>query len=449
MKFKVVEPKKKENSYLINSVCVGEMLDDSQADEIRATIPLNPLATEERIKQLKGDEDPMDCIFAVKYRVNKRGMEYADSAYENIVNTIINSDIFVPSAYGHQSPEAFSFEGRQLMGSVIGAKLDTVNGIVYYRIIPDSGDQAKNIRRWLKNKQINAVSIWGIPTYEDATRQKVVGYNLRSVDFVPPLTEGQENLGVSIGEMDAAFNREIESDLLKAVKEKYPEYVYMKDFNTEALIAEREEQLYKIPYKRVNRKIELGSAVKVRRIVKYEVEEEDENMDFDNVSNDALMAEIKLRTSEGRMSAEKVAGEMGLTLEDEKKVAELENIKKEFEELKTAAGEMGLSDAVDFAKKAKEAEKLETEKKAFGEMVSSLKEKKGLVKDGKPVGEMAILVDKFAKLELGMTEEQVAGEMDRVMNDPDVKKLVGGKAAQSTTPNVGTSGSQEPEVVKY
>ncbi|PIE98636.1 MAG: hypothetical protein CR988_02350 [Treponema sp.] len=447
MKFKVVEPKKKENSYLINSVCVGEMLDNTQADEIRSKIPLNPLATEERIKQLKGDEDPMDCVFAVKYRFNNRGMEYLDSAYEDIVNKILKSDVFVPSSYGHQSPDAFSYEGRELMGSVIGAKLDIVNGVVYYRIIPDKGEHAKKIRRWLKNKQINAVSIWGIPTYEDARRQKVIHYNLRSVDFVPPLTEGQENLGVTIGEMNDIFNHELEEDLIKAVENKYSGYVYIRDFNNETIIARKENQLYKIPYKRVNGKIELGSAVKVRRIVKYEVEEEDENMD--NITNYALLAEIKRRTSEGRMSAEKVAGEMGLTLEDKDKVAKLESVKKEFENLKVIAGEMSLSDAVEIAKKAKETEKLEAEKKAFGEMVSSLKEKKGLVKDGKSIGEMAILVDKFAKLELGMTEEQIAGEMDRVMNDPDIKRLVGSKTAQVATPNVGASASQEPEVIEY
>ena len=90
---------------------------------------------------------------------------------------------------------------------------------------------------------------------------------------------------------------------------------------------------------------------------------------------------------------------------------------------------MALTDAINFAKKAKEEEKAEAAKKAFGEMIEAVKAEKGLIKDGKPFGEMAALVDKFCHFETGMSKAQIAGEMDRVMNDADIQKLVQGKTA--------------------
>ena len=62
-------------------------------------------------------------------------------------------------------------------------------------------------------------------------------------------------------------------------------------------------------------------------------------------------------------------------------------------------------------------------------MIEAVKAEKGLIKDGKPFGEMAALVDKFCHFETGMSKAQIAGEMDRVMNDADIQKLVQGKTA--------------------
>ncbi|WP_231577523.1 hypothetical protein [Treponema phagedenis] len=44
------------------AVCEGEMLSEAAANLLRASIPLNPLATEERIQELKHELEPMDCI---------------------------------------------------------------------------------------------------------------------------------------------------------------------------------------------------------------------------------------------------------------------------------------------------------------------------------------------------------------------------------------------------
>ena len=404
----------------------GEMLSEAEAKTMRERIPLNPLATPEMIAELKGEDDPLDCIFAVEYRKSKSGVEYLDSAYEHIVETILTSTVFIPSGYGHQSKEAFFYEGRKLYGSVIGALLDKAAGKIYYRIIPDKGEDAKDIRRWLKNKQINAVSIWGIPTYADESRKTVIDYALRSVDFVPPLSEGQHNES-AVGQMEDISFDERQEKIRTALREHYKEYVFTEDFYDDFVIGEYKNQLYKIPYRIQNDTVTLGAAQKVRRVVEYILKEE--KMELTSIPNDELTAEIARRTKNGLLSAAAVAGEMGEKLEDAEKLKGLEAQASELSKLKEAAGEMALTDAIAFAKKAKEEEKAEAEKKAFGEMIEVVKAEKGLTKDGKPTGEMAAMVDKFCRFETGMSKEQVAGEMDRVINDADIQKMVQVKTA--------------------
>ena len=142
-----------------------------------------------------------------------------------------------------------------------------------------------------------------------------------------------------------------------------------------------------------------------------------------------------------------VAGEMGVKLEDAQKMKDLEAVSSELAELKKAAGEMALTDAIAFAKQAKEAEKEDAAKKAFGEMIETVKAEKGLTKDGKPIGAMAALVDKFCHFETSMSKEQIAGEMDRVMNDADIQKLVQGKTATAPVGQMAGAGAKsEPEV---
>ena len=434
-------------SLVVSLEAVGEMLSEAEAKTMISRIRLNPLATPEMIAELKGDTDPLDCIFAVDYRKSKSGVEYLDTAYEHIVATILTSNVFIPSGYGHQSQEAFFYEGRELYGSVIGALLDKEAGKVYYRIIPDKGAHAEKIRRWLKNKQINAVSIWGIPTYADERKKTVIDYALRSVDFVPPLSEGQHNES-AIGQMAGMSFDEQKQKIRVALQERYKDYVFTEDFYDDFVIGEYDNQLYKISYSIQNDAVILSAAQKVRRVVEYKHEEEE--MELASIANDELTAEIARRTKNGLLSAQVVAGEMGVKLEDAQKMIDLEAASNELAELKKAAGEMAVTDAIAFAKKAHEAEKAEAEKKAFGEMVEAVKAEKGLIKDGKPTGEMAALVDKFCHFEAGMSKAQIAGEMDRVMNDADIQKLVQGNTATAPIGQMaGAGGTNEKTVITF
>lgn len=402
---------------------IGEMLSEKKAEELKKKIPLNKLATEDLIKELKGD-DPVDCVFEVDYRQGSNGF-YADSAYESIVEQIINGDPFIPSGYGHQSKEAYTYEGRQLYGTVIGALLDKENAKVYYRIIADKGDNAKDVRRWLKNKQINAVSIWGVPIYND-NETEIVDYKLRSIDFVPPHSEGQKNKAY-IGEMEKS-HEEIDRLLSKALNKKYADYVFIPEVYEKYFIASYDGNFYKISYKMSDEKVELGTAEKVRRIIKYEPMGV---IKMGDMSNDALLAEIKARTSDGRLSAEKVAGEMGVKLENAELIKTLESAKLELEKFKETAQGLGLTldELIDVVRNTKENERKDKERAEFEKSVNAVKEEKGLLKDGKATGEMASFIDKFARFEMGMTKEQIAGEMDRLINDPDIQKLVQDKFA--------------------
>lgn len=425
-------------------IAKGEMLSEDKALLLRDKIPLNPLATPEMIKELKHETEPLDCIFSVDYRQGSKGI-YADSAFESIVNQILTANPFIPACYGHQSQEAFYYEGRPIYGTVIGAMLDKTAGKIHYRIIPDKGDGAKDLRRWLKNNQIGAVSIWGIPAYSD-DGSEIVDYKLRSVDFVPPHSEGQKN-ELLVGEMGGLGFNELDKKLSQAVDKKYEGYIYVPEFYSDYLIAEHSGQFYKIPYELKNDDVVLGSAVKVRRVIEYKPMEGK----MEKVTNDELLAELKARTGDGRLSIEKAAGEMGAKLEDAEKMKVLEAAKLELETLKKAAEELGLklNEVLQSAKTAKENEKKEAAKKVHGEMIESVKVEKGLIKDGKPTGEMAAMVDKFARFEVGMTKEQIAGEMDRVIGDADIQKMIQTKTARPPISEALGGGAASDEIITF
>lgn len=444
--------REKQGTYLFRELNTmelarGEMLTDKKTiDDLRARIPLNPLATPEMIQELKGT-DPVDCIFEVDYREGSNGI-YNDSAFESIEKQIREADPFIPAGYGHQSQEAVQYEGRDIYGSVIGALLDTAAGKMYYRIIADKGADAEKIRRWLKNKQIGAVSIWGVPTYSE-TGAEIIDYDLFSVDFVPPHREGQKNKAY-IGEMEKSElgHNELDTLLQRALMQKYRDYVFRSEVYDSYFIAEYGDDFYKIPYKVKDDKAVLGTAEKVRRVIKYEPM----GGAMETMTNDALLAEIKARTGDGRLSAEKVAGEMGVKLENPKAMEALENAKKELDKFNEAAKSLGLTldEIIQNAKKSKEAERKAKEKSEFDKTVEAVEAEKGLTKDGKATGEMVNVVRKFARLNVGMTKEQIAGEMDRVINDPDIQKVFGGKYASTPVSSATNTGIIEKnEVIEF
>ena len=178
----------------ILSLPKSTMLNSKEFNDIVRKIPVNPIATDDVIESLKtlpNGEQPLDLIFAVKYEESRNNRIYSLEAYKSIVEQIMTSDVFIPVCYGHQDKDSVSWEGRKIVGSVIGAFLDEGAGTIYYRIIPDASKDNEDIRRWLRNKQINAISIWGFSESEkNAEGAEIIkDFSLLSIDFVPPLTE--------------------------------------------------------------------------------------------------------------------------------------------------------------------------------------------------------------------------------------------------------------------
>lgn len=384
----------------------GEMLAGDEADKMRALI----VVRDNLDSSLKEDDaDPVDYIVKVRFRTNKKGWIYDDSAYDAIVRAVYDAKMPIPCFKGHQSQEGAGHEFREHGGTVIGALKS--GEYVYYRIIVDA-DEAK-LKRLIRKGLLGEVSIWGLPSLLTKNGEvHVVDYELWSVDFTPPNRTGQDVDVVSVGEMDGSYE-DLRNAIQQAVRDKYPDWVWIeKTFDGKA-IAETGGKYFEIEYREENGAITLGNTYEVDRVVKY-TRKEESKMELHTVPNDALLAELKARTADGRIAPVKAAGEMGIAMEDATVRANAEKYAKVVE----AAGEMDPVAAVQYGKDAKAREESAAKEKALGEMVTAAKTEKKLD------GEMLKWVDKLGRFSVGMTREQVAGEIDRITADPDVKSAV-------------------------
>ena len=367
----------------ILSLQKGTLLNKKDYSEVVAKIPLNPIATPEVIENLKkvpNDETPLDLIFAVKFEISKNNRQYSIDAYKNIVSQILTSDVFIPVCYGHQDKERVSWEGRKIVGSVIGALLDETAGVVYYRIIPDASESNKDIRRWIRNKQINAISIWGFSDSELNAEglELIKDFSLLSVDLVPPLSEGQENIALVIGESyDRNNNRIIDNP--KNDKE---------------------------------------------------LKMEEEKFDIKNVSNEALQAEMTSRIKDGRISLKTIAGEMkGRFLTGEEVEAsdeEKASLQKELQAILEKAKNLGFKSVDELFDFASSTLKKFEEEKAQGEFNSLKNEvlkEKGLIENGKPKNKIASFIDRYAPIKQGMNREEIKAVVEKMLADKELQAL--------------------------
>lgn len=367
----------------ILSLQKSTLLNKKDYSEVVAKIPLNPIATPEVIENLKkvpNDETPLDLIFAVKFEISKNNRQYSIDAYKDIVSQILTSDVFIPVCYGHQDKERVSWEGRKIVGSVIGALLDETAGVVYYRIIPDASESNKDIRRWIRNKQINAISIWGFSDSELNAEglELIKNFSLLSVDLVPPLSEGQENIALVIGEnYDRNNNRIIDNP--------------------------KNDKEFKM---------------------------EEEKFDIKNVSNEALQGEMTSRIKDGRISLKTIASEMkGHFLTGEEVEAgeeEKAKLKKELQNLLEKAKSLGFKSVDELFDFASSTLKKFEEEKAQGEF-NSLKaevlKEKGLIENGKPKNKIASFIDRYAPIKQGMNREEIKVVVEKMLADKELQAL--------------------------
>ena len=364
----------------------GSLLNPEDYRKIASSIELNPMATEEMIKSLKKvpeGEQTMDLIFAIKYEDSLNYRKYTTNAYKAIVKQILDTDVFIPVCYGHPDPETAHFGARTIVGSVIGAHLDEEAGLIYYRIIPDASESNADIRRWLRNRQINALSIFGYGHTKDTKDgiEIIDDFILLSVDLVPPLTEGQENIGLVISEK----NRLLANKPSRANNKKH-----IKENNN-------------------IRSDNMGH----------------NDLSLQGISNSQLAGEMAFRLKEGQMKLKMALAEMegtGIASEEDLnlKQSEVQQLQKEAEELLARIKEAGFNDFEELLNFAVEAKKIEQETKEsadFEKVKNEIMEAKGLIKDGKPTGAMAGFVEKWAVLNHNMSRSEMEVSIDKVIKD--------------------------------
>ena len=391
------------------------LLDDEKYKKMVQKIPINPIVTEELLKELKAvpeGEKPLDLIFVIKYKESSNNRIYTTECYKSIVEQILTSHVIIPVCYGHQSSEEFNYKARPIAGSVIGALLDEQNELIYYRVIPDSSPNNADIRKWLRNKQLNALSIWGIPdsSINEEGVEVIHDFLLRSIDLVPPLSEGQENIGLFVGEQGN---------------------------------------------NKINEKKDSNSANKDGTENNNKEKNMNEN-DVKTIDNNVILSELKSRLLDGRLATEKAASELesagfvSSKLLDEIKQKnasyEVERLKI-FDELKEL-NITTIEGLVEFIKKQKQADKEGKEKEEFEKNYNEVLQEKGLIKDGKPTGAMHEFVVKWAGCNVGMSKGEMASRVDKVLNDEHFKKSATaniGSPKIETTPN----GKQDVDVDIY
>ncbi|MGP1520216.1 MAG: hypothetical protein ACTTIZ_01725 [Treponema sp.] len=358
-------------------------LNKSEYSKVVNKLQLNPIATPsiiESLKKVPDGEAPIDLIFAIRFKESRNNRIYSNNAYKSIVNQILTSDVFIPVCYGHQNKDNVNWEGRKIVGAVIGALLDEENGIVYYRIIPDASKDNEDIRRWIKNKQLNAISIWGFPEVEKNIEGQdvVTDFILRSIDFVPPLSEGQENVSLIIGE-----NYNIVKDRI-------------------------------IPNPKNNKESAMS----------------EEKFKIENIPNEDIRREVTLRMKDGRLSLKSIAGEMNSTVLTGEEVKASEEEKKllqnQIEEVVKKAKELGFKSIDElFAFASSALKKLEEEKLQgeFKELKTKVMTEKGLLENGKPKGKLGIFIDKYAPIKQGMNREEIAAVIEKMLLDKDINSF--------------------------
>lgn len=401
------------------------------------------------------------------------------SALEDIAKMVNEQGL--PGNKGHQKPENVGTEFPDPVTHWVGAKVDpnVVNkdkdgkvigkGAIYVRGVVDKA--AKDLKRWVKSKTVTTVSIFGYPKLEKAKGEtKVVGYKALSIDWTPLGRAGMPTAVVGIGEMEqhgsdsltgeSALDGSYENlreQLRLAVQEKFvksnKEYAWIQRTFPDYVIvtheADGKSKLYKIPYGVVDNEIQLGK--------KEEVVEQKSYVPVSGEIGGVMMnikeaiALIRSAIAQGETDFLKVMGEMGFTKEQAvemlvgEQMKQLKTDSEAFSKLKEAlgvssemkpeeiialVGEMsGVWAALGFDKEKpdKPAEVAGEMAKAKAKTEKSAREK--LINEviaEKVSGEQA---QKLVKRLLDVPEDadkaKIAGEIDALLQEEDVKLMIG------------------------
>lgn len=157
-----------------------------------------PVASSVDLTALKaGDEDPVEIVVEVPAGRSKRGWNYKPEAIQAIVKHV--QDKTLSGFLGHQKPEDVESEFKPPVTHWVGAVWK--DGKAYFRGVVDTA--AKDLKRWIRAKRINQVSIFGFPKLvKTAGETAVVDYVPLSIDWTPLDRAGMSTRIVAVGEMD-------------------------------------------------------------------------------------------------------------------------------------------------------------------------------------------------------------------------------------------------------
>jgi len=157
-----------------------------------------PLAAKVDVNVLKsGDAEPMEVVVEIPAGKSKRGWNYKPAALQKIVGEVMTQGL--PGFLGHQKAEDVDTQFPQPVTHWVGGMWK--DGKAYFRGVVDKS--APDLKRWIKAKVIDTVSIFGIPRLQqNAGETEVVDYKALSIDWTPLGRAGMSTRVVSIGEMD-------------------------------------------------------------------------------------------------------------------------------------------------------------------------------------------------------------------------------------------------------
>ncbi|MFR3241853.1 MAG: hypothetical protein ACLTXK_05550 [Megamonas funiformis] len=400
----------KRNGIMLTAKITGEM----NVEDI-------PVANWADIDALKGDDtDPLEVIMSIPAGKSTRGWNYTSNALNSIVGEVNSTGL--PGFLGHQKAENVATEFPTPVTHWIGAKME--NGTAYFRGLIDKS--AGDLKRWIRGKAINQVSIFGYPQLQQNSvtgETDVIDYKGLSIDWTPLNRAGMPtSLMATSGEMDAIAQpadtshealRETlrsaayaklgnnSSDGYVSVNSVYDDYfiAYRSDYSNRG----NEETYYKIGYaKGPDNTIVLGEPVEVRRKETWEPVGE---MEIKNMNN-----KLKDLLDDGTITKEdlkQACGEIGISNNEEPN-----KIEQACGEMFGKTGDELLNDIKSAAELLKQSNNKNKEKiidKILNEKVS---------------GEMAQNVVKKMLHTDSSDEAVIAGEIDSILADKSVQALL-------------------------
>lgn len=337
-----------------------------------------PLAQWVNLAAIKaGDDDPLEIAVEIPAGKSKRGWNYKPESLQRIVGEVMTQGL--SGFMGHQKPEDVDHQFPQPVTHWVGAKWE--NGKAYFRGVVDKS--AGDLKRWIRAKTVRTVSIFGIPTLQQAGGEtNVVDYHPLSIDWTPLGRAGMHTAIVAVGEIDIIPGGG------------------QKKMNWKELVAQLKTMLASGEVTRAQVVGEMGW--KAREVVG----EIDASWMKEVTTTTETLGKVKesLKVT-GEMDVVKVAGE----------------VVKDTETLKKVKETMGVTGEMDVVKVAEEAAKAVTDgRKAKHEALVNE------VLTSKVAGEMAqALVKKMLQVPENATKEQIVGEIDKLLADETVKAAVG------------------------